>query len=75
VALHRATGSRIGELRCLVRLSRACRLLDDLDGALGYLGEAMPLADELGNEKWRQAAKQEQAALNEVLGSSPVHYT
>ncbi|MGW0804937.1 BTAD domain-containing putative transcriptional regulator [Nonomuraea sp. NPDC002799] len=68
--LFRANGYLIGQLRCLIGLSQACRLLDHSADALGLISEAMSLAERLGNEEWQRQAEAEQQAIHEVTGTS-----
>ncbi|MEU8379321.1 BTAD domain-containing putative transcriptional regulator [Streptosporangium sp. NPDC048865] len=66
LALLRTTDYLIGQLHCLTWLSQACRLLDRLDDALGFVSEAVTLAERLGNEEWSRQARAEQRAVHEA---------
>jgi tetratricopeptide (TPR) repeat protein len=70
---NRSHGIRVGELRCLVHLSRACRMLGDARAALAYIGEGIPLAEMIGTDLWLARAREEQQAVHEVLGVPAVH--
>ncbi|MEU4573917.1 BTAD domain-containing putative transcriptional regulator [Nonomuraea sp. NPDC023979] len=67
--LRRASWFRIGQLRCLVRLSQAHRALGAPRAALPYVTEALPLAVELGNPEWLVITEEEHAAVHALLGA------
>ncbi|MFD2353663.1 tetratricopeptide repeat protein [Nonomuraea ferruginea] len=68
LAASRAHRNRLGELECLVLLSRARRELGDAHAALPHIAEAMPLAAELENAKWRIETENEQRIVHELVG-------
>ncbi|WP_204039688.1 AfsR/SARP family transcriptional regulator, partial [Acrocarpospora phusangensis] len=77
LALLRTTGYRIGQLRCLIWLSQAYRLLDRPDEALGHISEAVTIAGQLGNEEWKRQAREELREVHDARQGSAtaVHTT
>ncbi|WP_214326769.1 AfsR/SARP family transcriptional regulator [Nonomuraea sediminis] len=71
-AKQQAGGYKIGELRCLVGVSKALRIRGQLTEALETISGAMPLARALGNERWKLRAELEQEAVHAALGVPPV---
>ncbi|MET9249102.1 BTAD domain-containing putative transcriptional regulator [Nonomuraea sp. NPDC003709] len=72
VELLTANGYRVGILRCLIGLSRAHRMLGDLDRALSYVTEAAASGGAFGHVIWEQRLRQEQAAVHEARRSAAV---
>ncbi|GAA0437323.1 regulatory protein AfsR [Acrocarpospora corrugata] len=66
LAQFRTTGYRIGQLRCLIWLSQACRQLDRPDEALDHISEAITLAEQLGNEEWVRQARAESQEVHQA---------
>ncbi|WP_327086195.1 AAA family ATPase [Nonomuraea sp. NBC_01738] len=66
--LQREGGFKIGELRCLIRMSSACRSLGRPADALTHVALALPLARGVGNERWLRQAEEERELVRRALG-------
>ncbi|MDX3107124.1 AfsR/SARP family transcriptional regulator [Nonomuraea angiospora] len=68
VELLTANGYRVGVLRGLIGLSRAHRMLGDLDLALSYITEAAASGGAFGHVIWERRLREERAAVDEARG-------
>jgi DNA-binding SARP family transcriptional activator/DNA polymerase III delta prime subunit len=71
--LYAPGGHRIGTLRCLIGLSRAYRMMGDLDRARSAVAQAAASENGLGHARWARLLREEQAAVHAARTSSASH--